>query len=164
MDGEKAHYAWIKNLSRVVSSQLSNHDGRVHICNACPLPFSTEASLISHKERKDCFETVISLPEKVENTLKFSDWKKCHRLNFCIFADTEAFVRKINYCSPNGGTSSTTNTHIHEASAAGYKIVCDNSEIENFQYNLYIYIIIKISLVKIASEILLNLWLKTVDT
>jgi hypothetical protein len=134
MDGEKAHYTWIKNLSRVVSNQLSSYGHQVFICNACLLPFSSEASLISHKDRKDCFRTVINIPKKEENILKFSDWKKCHRLHFCIFADTEAFVRKIEYCTPNGETSSTTNTHIHEASAAGYKIVCNSPEIENFEY------------------------------
>jgi hypothetical protein len=31
-------------------------------------------------------------------------------------------------------TSSTTNTHIHEASGAGHKIVCDDNRVENFEY------------------------------
>jgi hypothetical protein len=29
------HFAWIKNLSRLVSSQLSKHDHKKYICDRC---------------------------------------------------------------------------------------------------------------------------------
>lgn len=31
----RSHYCWIKNLSRLVSSQLSDHDHKKHICDRC---------------------------------------------------------------------------------------------------------------------------------
>lgn len=32
---DEAHFAWIKNLSRLVSSQVSKHHGRKYICDRC---------------------------------------------------------------------------------------------------------------------------------
>ena len=34
-DGEKQHYTVIKSLSRLLSSQVTNHDGSVDFCRRC---------------------------------------------------------------------------------------------------------------------------------
>ena len=32
---ETSHYCWIKNLSRLLSPQINNHNGAVEICRRC---------------------------------------------------------------------------------------------------------------------------------
>ncbi|XP_077262916.1 uncharacterized protein LOC143897854 [Temnothorax americanus] len=42
------HFAWIKNLSRLVSSQLSRHDGRKYFCDRCLHYFRSSKQLEAH--------------------------------------------------------------------------------------------------------------------
>jgi hypothetical protein len=45
------HYCWIKNLSRLLSAQISKHDGKRYFCNRCLISFQSDESLRKH-ERK----------------------------------------------------------------------------------------------------------------
>ena len=47
---ETNHYCWIKNLSRLLSSQVDKHDGRKYFCHRCLNPFNTQSSLDKHLE------------------------------------------------------------------------------------------------------------------
>ena len=58
-----SHYCLINNISRLVSSQVSKHDGECFICNNCLNPFPKEESLNKHKEYCDTNECIkISMP------------------------------------------------------------------------------------------------------
>ena len=47
------HYCLIKNLSRLVSKQLSNRDGAIYLCDGCLQVFRTRNKLHQHEEN-DC--------------------------------------------------------------------------------------------------------------
>ena len=47
---QQSHYVLIKNLSRLLSSQLSNHNGKKWFCDFCIQGFSSEAILLKHVE------------------------------------------------------------------------------------------------------------------
>ena len=44
----KYHYVWVKNLSRLVRSQLTNHRAKCYICDICLHFFVTEDKLRKH--------------------------------------------------------------------------------------------------------------------
>ncbi|XP_065678520.1 uncharacterized protein LOC136093437 [Hydra vulgaris] len=61
---ESNHYCLIKDLSRVLSSQISEHNGKNHFCRNCLQAFSTEESLSKHKLYCDTHDSVrIELPK-----------------------------------------------------------------------------------------------------
>ena len=80
-------YCIVKNLSRLLSSQVSKHDGKKYFCKRCLNPFSTQKALDKHEEYCGNHEAVkINMPEK-GTMLKF---KNCHReekVPFVIYAD-----------------------------------------------------------------------------
>ncbi|XP_014486576.1 PREDICTED: uncharacterized protein LOC106750624, partial [Dinoponera quadriceps] len=57
-DDNVGHFVWIKNLSRLVSSQLSKHDHKKYICSRCLHYFSSSARLqvytLDCGEMNDC--------------------------------------------------------------------------------------------------------------
>ena len=48
--GGVKHYCLVKDLSHLLSSQVSNHDGKYHFCSRCLNPFWCEESLNKHQE------------------------------------------------------------------------------------------------------------------
>ena len=48
--GGVSHYCLIENLSRLVSSQISKHNGKSFLCERCLNPFQNEKSLNKHEE------------------------------------------------------------------------------------------------------------------
>ena len=59
------HYCLVKNLSRLLSSQASNHDGKHYFCLRCLNPFWCQEALDKHKEYCNEYEAVkIKLPKK----------------------------------------------------------------------------------------------------
>ncbi|KAL6419293.1 hypothetical protein ACFW04_013933 [Cataglyphis niger] len=54
LDDNVKHFAWIRNLSRLVSSQLSNHNDQKYICDRCLHYFASGNKLQLHTV--DCRE------------------------------------------------------------------------------------------------------------
>ncbi|XP_074041969.1 uncharacterized protein [Leptinotarsa decemlineata] len=52
-DSGNSHYCWIKDFSRLVSSQISAHEHRKYFCDGCLLYFSNERGLLRH-QLNDC--------------------------------------------------------------------------------------------------------------
>ncbi|XP_025265533.1 uncharacterized protein LOC105250885 [Camponotus floridanus] len=89
------HFAWIKNLSRLLSSQLSKHNGQIYICDRCLHYFYSDAKLQSHTvncgKMNDC---TVRLPSHKDKWLSFNNfnWKK--RLPFIVYADLKCVLAK----------------------------------------------------------------------
>lgn len=69
------HYCWIKNLSRLVSQQITKRHGAKYLCIACLLYFPSEEKLKAHKE-KGCFNVVTKMPTEQNNEIKFTEIHK----------------------------------------------------------------------------------------
>ena len=66
-EGGVKHYCLVKDLSRLLSSQVSNHDGKHHFCVRCLNSFWCEESLNKHQEYCNVYGAVkIELPKKKE--------------------------------------------------------------------------------------------------
>ena len=97
-DGNKRHYVWISNMSRLVAGR-TNHTGATHVCNSCLHPFSTKQCLDNHlsyclKHRPQPVRYPNANVEK-ESTLTFRDQKKQFKLPFYLVADFESFLVPI---------------------------------------------------------------------
>ena len=89
-DGNK-HYCLVKNLSRLLSKEVSKKKCKRHFCYYCFNSFNTETSLRNHMEY--CVMTVF--PEKGKNDiLKFINHGRMYKMQFVIYSDVESFTKK----------------------------------------------------------------------
>jgi len=96
------HDCWIKIMNRLLSSQKSKHNGKLHFCRRCLNPFRSEGSLNEHVEYCTNNEAVrIIYPEKGsdKNILKFKNINRYMRVPFVVYADFEAFIEPIQNVS-----------------------------------------------------------------
>ena len=128
-EGGVKHYCLVKNLSRLLSSQVSNHNGEHHFCLRCLNPFWSHESLNKHHEYCGKYEAVkIELPEK-GTMLKFKDHHKLEKVPFTVFADIECYNKPMQSCKPNPESSYTKQYPKHEPSSFCYYIKCFDDEV-----------------------------------
>ena len=97
---EVYHYVWIKNLSRLLSSQLNSNKETNYFCLFCFQHFRTEELLSSHKTY--CMLHPISLtelPRKEDQVLRFKNYLHQSKLPFAIYADFECILTKLTNSS-----------------------------------------------------------------
>ena len=87
----KYHYVLIKNLSRLVRSQLSSDRRKCFICDRCLHFFWTEEKLNNHEI--DCSQkNVCKIVLSREKYLKFKNYNRKERVPIVIYADTECLI------------------------------------------------------------------------
>ena len=78
------HYVWIKDLSRLVSEQLSKSDHKHYICDRCLHYFHNEEKLMAYDVHcSKINECSVTLPSPGNETLKlknFKMWRRCRLL------------------------------------------------------------------------------------
>ena len=129
---ETNHFCWIKNMSRLLSSDVSKHHGKRYFCYRCLNSFHSEKSLEKHKEYCQNNEAVkIEMPIREDdegNTfpvyIKFNHFHKKMRVPFVVYADFECFTEKIDTCQPNDNKSFTNQYQKHSPSGFSYLIKC----------------------------------------
>ena len=101
-------------MSRLLSSQKSKHNGKLHFCRRCLNPFRSEGSLKEHVEYCSNNEAVrIIYPKPKQGSdadlLKFKNINRFKTVPFVVYADFEAFIKPIqNMCQPDPRESYTT--------------------------------------------------------
>lgn len=134
----KTHYCWIKDLSRLVSSQVSATEHRKHFCDGCLLYFNNERHLMVH-QRNDCNHLYTITPSiqfrtdkygnrVPENILKFENIERQMEVPFVVYADFESVLKPIQTCEPNPKFSYTNKTFSHEPYSFAYFIKCSFDE------------------------------------
>ena len=116
----RCHYVWIKDLSRLVSGQLSKHNHKHHICDCCLHYFRNEEKLSAHE--MDCSkinECAVPLPSPGNDQLKLKNFKQMEKVPFVVYADFECILKKSK--STSGDTQIT---QIHEPCSLGYYVKC----------------------------------------
>ena len=127
-DGVK-HYCLVKNPSRLLSSQVSNHKEKHYFCDRCFNAFWSNKSLIQHLEYCSKYKAVkIEMP-KEGTILKFKNYDRREKVPFIVYADFECFIKPIQSCSPNDKESYTKQYQKHEPSSFCYYIKCFDDEI-----------------------------------
>ena len=135
---ETNHFCWIKNMSRLISKQKSDHNGKIHFCYRCLNSFYSEKSLEKHKEYCQNNEAVkIEMPMFKDDEGKFLGPKyiffkhhyKKQRVPFVVYADFECFTEKIDTCQPKDTKSFTNRYQKHRPSGFSYLIKCFDDNI-----------------------------------
>ena len=118
------HYCLVKNLSRLLSSQVSNHKEKHHFCLRCLNAFWTHKSLNKHLEYCKKHKAVkIELLEK-GTILKFINYHRREKLPFIVYADFECSIMPIQSYNPDNKESYTKKYQKHESISFSYYIKC----------------------------------------
>ena len=100
-------------MSRLLSSQKSKHNGKLHFCPRCLNPFSSEGSLKEHVEycsNNKAARIIYPKPKEGSDAdlLKFRNINRFMRVPFVVYADFMAFIEPIqNMCLPDPRESYT---------------------------------------------------------
>ena len=69
------HYVWIKDLSRLLSKQISKHDGKRFICIRCFNYFTFESTIKKHEEICKNIDFIKTLVPKPGSFIEFKNYK-----------------------------------------------------------------------------------------
>lgn len=115
-DGNKSHYCLIKDLSRLVRSQITAHHGKLYFCDTCLIFFKSESQLNTHI----CGGIITKLPVK-GSIIKFKNYDRKQNVPIVIYADFETMLEK---CENDLQSAHTLTLQKHVAVAFAYHIVC----------------------------------------
>ncbi|XP_024887727.1 uncharacterized protein LOC112464775 [Temnothorax curvispinosus] len=91
----RGHFAWIKNLSRLVNSQLTAKRYAKHVCDRCLHYFYTRDKLAAHSvdcgRMNDC---AVVLPNESDKWQSFDNYDRKERLPFVVYADLECLLER----------------------------------------------------------------------
>ena len=119
---ETNHFCWIKNMSRLIYGDVSNHHGKRYFCYRCLNSFYSVKSLDKHTEY--CQNNEAVKIERSGGRLYFKNHYKKQRVPFVVYADFECFTQKIDTCQPDDGKSFTNQYQKHKPSGFSYLIKC----------------------------------------
>ena len=122
------HYCLVKNLSRLLSSQVSKHHGKKYFCMRCLNPFNDQKALDKHEEYCSNHEAVKIIMPKKGTMLRFENYRG-ERVPFVIYADFESCIKSIDTCDPNPENSYTKQYQKHEPISFYYYIKSFDSEV-----------------------------------
>ena len=115
------HYSVVKDLSRLISTQLSKKCHKKYICTRCLNAFGSEKTLQTHLEfcqNHDHQRHVY--PNKNNDLVHFKQYQKLHKIPFVAYADFESFIEPIDNKIGKG----TTQYQKHTPSGFCYTIKC----------------------------------------
>ena len=107
-EGENKHFTWVKNISRLLTSQISPHANKRYYCLRCLNSFNTIESQQTHTVHCSRHEAIrVELPNEERNKLSFRNHNHSMKTAFVIYADFESITRKIAHTEPRDNHSYT---------------------------------------------------------
>lgn len=94
-DEKTFHYCWIKNFSRLISSQVNKNEHKKFICKRCINVFKFESALDNHKKWCSAKEMVANQMPKEGTKLRSKNKNRSMRVPFLIYADSVVVTTKI---------------------------------------------------------------------
>ncbi|XP_071056136.1 uncharacterized protein [Onthophagus taurus] len=142
----KGHFVLIKNLSRLISSQVTHREHSIHLCDGCLTRFSSADKLLAHQPY-DCNHVMTVLPttdlksksnffglKTPQNILEFNNYKYTQMAPFVIYADFESLLKPIDYCKQSSAKSFTEKIEEHQPYSFAYYIVSNiDSRLNKFE-------------------------------
>lgn len=127
----KHHYCYINDLSRLVSSQISNHKAKAYLCDRCLNQFRNSDKLqkhIGHCANQNEYQ--IEVPTPGNDIIEFKHYKNQVICPYVIYADVEALLKTPteNFCK-NGVTKAIQE---HEVYSVGYYLKCSYDDNKSY--------------------------------
>lgn len=133
-NGENSHYCLIKDLGKLIGSDISKHKVKKFICDSCLNHFTNKNMFDLHQKDCNLFDPVrIFMPEKgsPDSVLQFNSHKAMMRKSFIIAADFECLTLPIEKNTPT--TKSSFLYQKHDPVCVGFTTVCSFES----KYNKY---------------------------
>lgn len=111
------HYCLIKDLSKLVRSQISSHKCKLFLCESCLQYFSKKLKY----ERHVCSKVLTTLPDE-GSVLEFQNYYKKQKINFVIYADFETLLFDCSQPS----SKFIHKYKIHKPSSFGFYLACSH--------------------------------------
>jgi hypothetical protein len=137
-DETNSHYCLIKNLSRLVRSQVTSHEKKIELCKRCLKHFYDKNKLMEHKEYCNSFEpTKISFPK--EKYIQFKNYANKLKIPFVIYADFESYLHPLPSIIKQDPKkeSYTMQYQLHRPMAVAYQLVSFHPDYQNYPYKEY---------------------------
>ncbi|XP_018359751.1 PREDICTED: uncharacterized protein LOC108758997 [Trachymyrmex cornetzi] len=127
------HFAWIKDLPRLMSSQLTRKEHKKYFCDRCLHYFGSSEKLQIHSQ--DCQkmnDCAISLPSEDDRWLAFDNYNNMERAPFVVYADLECVLRKTK---PEKKDASSYEYQRQEVFSIGYYMRCSYDDaLSSYQF------------------------------
>ncbi|XP_022809736.1 uncharacterized protein LOC111346730 [Stylophora pistillata] len=123
-DGDKKHYCLIKNLSRLVSSELSKKKAKKYICRRCLNYFGSQRLLDTHDALCRFHEAVREKMPKADTYLSFKNHHKKMDMPFVNYADFESIIKLLHSAQPNPEECYTEKKSQHIPVSFSYYLKC----------------------------------------
>ena len=120
--GAKYHYAWIKNLNRLLSSTKS-HNAQTYFCDRCFQGFIRADLLEIHSE--NCENIPIQRVQLLKEKISFKAWAKTEETLFRVYADFECLLQE---CDESSGES-TTKVQQHIPCSVAWVLISDHPDV-----------------------------------
>ena len=120
------HFSFIKNLSRLVSTQITRNEHKLFLCDRCLCHFAIDKSFLNHRE--DCEKAnkcIIILPKEGENILKFINHKRKEMVPFVVYADIECLLEPIAETNDENMIPNTVVYQKHVPHSVAFYLKCN---------------------------------------
>ncbi|XP_063243245.1 uncharacterized protein LOC134542708 [Bacillus rossius redtenbacheri] len=142
-DVDHKHYCLITDFSRLIRSQVTNHNERIYICKRCFKSFDDQLRVTGmtgqqclEQHRRYCVphapvRVEMPLPDKDGNPprLEFTNFHHMGKLPIVVYADFEAMLTKVDSCQHDPNIAYTEKYQKHEPYSYGIYIKVDNARI-----------------------------------
>ena len=136
--GENSHYCYVKNLSRLLTSQVNKHSHKLYFCLNCLNGYDEPEKLEQHKEYCSENENIkINMPPP-DTFIKFKNFLHSERAPFVIYADFESLLIPLEGCDPDPNKSYTKKYQKHEPVSFDYYIKSFNESVYKSTNRIYI--------------------------
>ena len=121
--GERSHYAWVKNINRLLSHTKS-HNHQMYFCERCFQGFTRQDLLLKHSET--CKDIPIQAVEVVHEEISFRNWAKTEECLFRVYGDFECLLQDCEE-----GTDKTIKIQKHIPCSVAWVLISDHPEVKN---------------------------------
>lgn len=127
------HFMWIKNLSRLLSKQVTNHNGQIFLCDRCLNYFHSE--LLLQKHTVDCSnlnKCRIEMPSDENKCIKFKNFQYQEMVPYVLYADLECILEKVE----DNTNENTKYIQKHSPCSIAYYLKCSFDDAQS-KFKLY---------------------------
>ena len=121
---EESHYAWIKNLNRLLS-RTKSYGGQTYFCERCFQGFIRPDLLSNHIS--NCQHFPIQATTVVDQEISFKNWSKTEETLFRIYADFECV---LHVCEEEDTYGKTVKMQRHVPCGFEWVLVSDHPELD----------------------------------
>ena len=122
---EQYHYAWVKNVNRLLSRTKSHHS-QTYFCERCFQGFIRSDLLEKHSEI--CCHIPIQAVQVVDEEISFKNWAKTEESLFRIYGDFECLLQE---CDEGDVNDKTVKVQKHVSCSVAWVLISNHPEVES---------------------------------